>query len=81
MRPSIRCDWPSVAKRGSRLTGLASIKKVREEGSDFVGWEQEEVKQRSIEASSAKPGVRNRDLGRPVFLLVFCGGFLGGLWD
>jgi hypothetical protein len=41
MRPSRCWDWPSVAKRGSRLTGLASIRKVSEVGSNFVGWEQE----------------------------------------
>ncbi len=35
-RPSIRWDCESVAKRGSRLAGLDSMRKVREEGSCCV---------------------------------------------
>ena len=34
--PSMRWDWESVAERGSRLVGLDSIRKVREEGSRRV---------------------------------------------
>jgi len=34
--PSVRWDWESVAKRGSRLVGLDSMRKVREEGSRRV---------------------------------------------
>jgi hypothetical protein len=32
----MRCDCESVAKRGSRLVGLDSMRKVREEGSDWL---------------------------------------------
>src|SRR6476620_189368 len=54
MRPSRRCDWPSVAKRGSRLTGLASMRKVREEGLNFVGRPQEARANGSREAMEKK---------------------------
>ena len=53
-------DWASVAKRGSRLVGLDSMRKVREEGSGVV-WEQPEreddaMKQRSKEVTRTPEG-------------------------
>src|SRR4030095_1092211 len=55
--------WPSVAKRGSRLTGLASMRKVREEGSNFVDWPQE-VRTRGSKEPMKKNSARGwrRDL-------------------
>ncbi len=37
---SRRCDCESVAKRGSRLVGLDSMRQVRDKGSDWLRLEQ-----------------------------------------
>src|SRR5260370_22626912 len=45
-RPSIFCDWESVAKRGSRFVGLDSIRKVSDEGSLVLWCPQPAVRKR-----------------------------------
>src|SRR5215472_1482934 len=61
MMPSRRWDWPSVAKRGSRLTGLASMRKVMAWGLKGVGREQPEKASR---LSTTAPASREQRTAR-----------------
>src|SRR5947209_905654 len=63
-RPSMRWDCESVAKRVSRLVGLASIKKVKVEGSRFA-WEQAAAKQASVARKKAKDSLATSGIPKP----------------
>src|SRR5467141_3053763 len=66
----MRWDCESVAKRGSRLVGLDSMRKVREEGSDGLRLEQPERetvasgrKRKNTEKELTQRSQRRRDRG------------------